>query len=233
MTPLRPALAVLWLLLAAPLAAQQSPVVVELYTSQGCSSCPPADALLQELTRRHDVLPLALHVDYWDYIGWKDEYADPAYGVRQKGYARVAGRKMVYTPQMIVNGQDDVVGTHKAELSGLIARHRAAAPLADLRATRTGADLMVRVTPAKGAPKGPFDVHLVRYTPLRHADIKRGENAGKRIDYANVVDGWTVLGRWDGKGPAEFTARITGDRSTAVLVQGRDHGVIVAAARVE
>src|SRR6056297_2439763 len=93
--------------------ATSGPVVVELFTSQGCSSCPPADALLHDLAERGDVLALSLHVDYWDYIGWKDQFAQPAFTLRQKAYAVSGDRKMIYTPQMIVAGHVDVVG-HKA-----------------------------------------------------------------------------------------------------------------------
>ena len=98
-------------------AAADRPVVVELYTSQGCSSCPPADAILAELADREDVIALAFHVDYWDYIGWKDIFADPANTLRQRNYARVAGARSVYTPQMIVDGQDHVVGTKPMKLA--------------------------------------------------------------------------------------------------------------------
>ena len=233
MKPFRPFLAALFMLAACPLAAQQAPVVVELFTSQGCSSCPPADALLHDLARRDDVLALALHVDYWDYLGWKDEYGDPAHGRRQKGYARAAGRDMVYTPQMIVAGQEALTGTRAMELADLIARHKAAPPRAVLEVARSGAALAVRVAPVGGAAGGPCDLVLVRYTALRHADITRGENAGRRIDYANVVDSLEVVGAWDGQGPAEFTVPLAGGGDAAILLQRRGHGPILAAARVE
>ena len=101
--------------------AQDKPVVVvELFTSQGCSSCPPADALLDRLSSRNNVLALSLHVDYWDYIGWKDKFASPAHTARQQAYARAAGRRSVYTPQMIINGLDDVAGTAPMDVADMI-----------------------------------------------------------------------------------------------------------------
>jgi hypothetical protein len=109
MTKLGALLTACLIILSAPSLAQDRPVLVELFTSQGCSSCPPADALLHKLARRDDVVALALHVDYWDYIGWKDTFAKAAHSARQRAYAREAGRRMVYTPQMIINGADHVV----------------------------------------------------------------------------------------------------------------------------
>ena len=112
----------MWTALFVP-AHAQSPVVVELFTSQGCSSCPPADALLHELAGRDDVIALALHVDYWDYIGWEDAFADPAHTQRQRQYALEAGRRSVYTPQMVINGQTAIVGTKPMALSEAIAHY--------------------------------------------------------------------------------------------------------------
>ena len=111
-------------LLVAPAWAENAPVVVELYTSQGCSSCPPADVLFHEIADRDDVIALALHVDYWDYIGWKDEFAHPSHADRQRAYATVAGRRSIYTPEMIVNGETDIVGAKPMQLSEAIAMHR-------------------------------------------------------------------------------------------------------------
>ena len=97
--------------LAIPATAQENPVVVELFTSQGCSSCPPADALMHDLAAREDVIPLALHVDYWDYIGWKDPFGNPAHADRQRAYAAAGNRRTIYTPEMVVGGVTDIVGT--------------------------------------------------------------------------------------------------------------------------
>jgi hypothetical protein len=222
------------LLLAAPIMAQtSSPVVVELFTSQGCSSCPPADKLLLEMADRKDVIALALHVDYWDYIGWKDEYALPGHTKRQKGYARTGGRKMVYTPQMIVNGQQDVVGARAMELADLIAQHAAVPPRAIVPAKRDGGTVSVLLKPTTHRAEGPFMVQLVRYVPLKKAHITKGENAGHDLSYANVVAGWAMLGEWDGMQETEFTSRVEGADPAVVLVQRRGPGPIIAAARVD
>ena len=106
-------------------AEQDTPVVVELFTSQGCSSCPPADAFLSVLAPRDDVIALGLHVDYWDYIGWRDVFGSPVFSARQKSYARAANRRSVYTPQMIVQGEAEVVGNHPMDVADLIADFRA------------------------------------------------------------------------------------------------------------
>lgn len=216
-----------------PLSAQSTPVVVELFTSQGCSSCPPADKLLDELARRPDVIALSLHVEYWDYIGWKDEFADPRNTKRQKAYASLAGRRMIYTPQMIVNGQDDVVGARSFELAELIMKHQDDPLVAGISARRAGDELVVHITPADRAIGGAMDVHLVRFSPSESVTVTRGENAGRVLDYANVVREWTVLGQWNGKEPLELRNPFTGDRPAVILLQRTGTGPILAAAHVE
>lgn len=210
-----------------------SPVVVELFTSQGCSSCPPADALMHDLAGRDDVIGLALHVDYWDYIGWKDEFAVPGHTLRQKAYAREGGRRMIYTPQMIVNGRDDLVGAKAMKLADLIAAHRELAPRVDLVLDRDGDGLRLTLEPAGAELDGPFDVFVVQYAPLLHSRITRGENAGRDLDYANVVRSWQSLGQWNGRGAATLQAELAGDLPAVVLVQRAGTGPIVAAARAD
>lgn len=229
-------LTAVWAAVAAPATAEErGPVVVELFTSQGCSSCPRADAMVLELAKREDVLPLALHVEYWDYIGWTDSFGDPANTARQKGYAQVAGRDMIYTPQMIVMGQEDVVGARAMKLAELIMHHMQEPVPVLLEATREGTRLNVDLRPAEGPVEGPLQLQLVRYAPLRHVEIRRGENAGRSLDYANVVEGWQVLGQWDGQGPVTFTAEVAleEDHKIAILVQRAGFGPILAAARVK
>jgi hypothetical protein len=208
----------------------QSPVVVELFTSQGCPSCPPADKLLHELAQRDDVIPLALHVDYWDYIGWKDEFSHPDYAKRQRGYAVQAKRRSVYTPQMIVNGVTDIVGARRMELSKAIAHHADLPSRVELSVNRSGSEILINAQPTK--VDGPLIVRMLRYTPQRSAHITRGENAGHTMLYANVTENWTVLAEWDGTTALALTSVVEGDKPVVVLVQQDQHGPILAAVRL-
>ncbi|WP_370392785.1 DUF1223 domain-containing protein [Cognatishimia sp.] len=208
------------------------PVVVELYTSQGCSSCPPADAFLaKELAKRDDVIALALHVDYWDYIGWKDDFADPAYTDRQRGYARAAGQRTIYTPQMIIGGLDHVIGSHPREVKQFIGKHAEAANDVAVSLTRTGDVLEISLDPGT-VKRSRMSVQLVRYMPRATRDIKRGENAGRELHYANIVTEWLRVGTWNMRSDKTFKANVEGDQPIVVLVQREGHGQIVAAARL-
>lgn len=217
--------------LAGGAAAGDGPVVVELYTSQGCSSCPPADALVAELARRDDVLPLALHVDYWDYIGWADSFADPAFTRRQKAYALVAGARTIYTPQMVVGGLDHLIGTRAMELGDLIEAHRARPEPVALEVARLPAGLSIRAE-ARGALPGAVEVQLVRFKPEQTVSIGRGENAGRTITYANIVTDWRMIGRWSGAAPLALTTELSGGDRAAVILQLEGPGAILAAAVV-
>ncbi|MDK3074141.1 DUF1223 domain-containing protein [Sedimentitalea sp. JM2-8] len=225
----------IWMILTSSLWADSTtshPVVIELFTSQGCSSCPPADKLLHDLTGRPDVIPLALHVDYWDYIGWEDSFARAENTLRQRKYARAGGRKMIYTPQIIVNGQQDIAGGNAMKLADAIALHKAEPSRVSLRAGRD--DDILSIQAETLAPvAAPLTVLVVRYTPLQSVTITRGENAGHTIDYANVVDEMTVVGHWDGGAPLSLSAQMGGSKPAAVLLQYPGPGAIVAAARVD
>lgn len=231
MKRLIPFFAALFFAGASPLAAQDTPVVVELYTSQGCSSCPPADAILRELADREDVIALAFHVDYWDYIGWADPFADPRHAERQRAYAAAGGRRTIYTPEMIVQGQSDIVGAKAMKLSEEIAKHARISAPAQITLTRQGDALRIDAAMVE-APSGPITVHLLRYAPRQTTKIKRGENRGKTLAYANVVEGWQVLGDWDGATPLSMQAEVSGDHPVVVLLQAENAGRILAAARL-
>jgi len=215
---------------ATQVAAQQgeNPVVVELFSSQGCSSCPPADRMLARLAQRDDVIALALHVDYWDYIGWKDSFAQPAFTARQKGYAYAAGQRSVYTPQIVVNGLDHVMGANSMDVMDRIRAHQDQRSPVAVRLSRASGSLLVEADAAK--PVGSMEVFLVRYRPSASVRVARGENAGRTLDYANVVTEWSLLGRWPGDGPLRMSVVLRGDNPAVVLIQKPDHGPIVAAA---
>lgn len=211
--------------------AVSGPVVVELYTSQGCSSCPPADEFLGKLAKRDDVIALSLHVDYWDYIGWKDIFASPKFSNRQHAYARAAGKRMVYTPQMVVAGQDMLVGTKPGEVGRLIREHTTAPAKVSIKLERNGDQIRITASPLVSG-LGDMVVQMVRFVDGKVVRIKRGENAGRKLAYHNVVTEWRVLKTWNGASALVMTANVTGDDECAIIVQAVDHGSILAAARV-
>ena len=233
MKPFVTLIAALWTLWAVPVAAQSNPVVVELFTSQGCSSCPPADKMLHDLAARDDVIALALHVDYWDYIGWKDSFASPAYTERQKAYAVAAGRRSIYTPQMIINGMDAVMGANGMQVADYISAHSALPARVALVLSRGDGQLSINATLVDPQALETMIVQMVRYTPERTVTITRGENAGHTLSYANIVNAMDIVAEWDGRAPLDMTTPIEGDDPVAVLVQYADHGQIVAAARLD
>jgi hypothetical protein len=223
-----PALAALFLM-SAPGMAGDRPVVVELFTAQGCPSCPPADAFLAELAARDDVIALSLHVDYWDYIGWDDTFARPEHTARQRGYATAQGHKMVYTPQMIINGTDYVVGTHRVDVIDVIDRHLARAQ-DDISVDVTREGDTLRLTARATEPlDSPLVVQLARITPEARVEITRGENAGRVAHHVNIVTGMERLAAWDTRAP--LMTEIP-SREGIILFQQSGHGPIEAAIRI-
>lgn len=206
-------------------------VVVELFTSQGCSSCPPADKMVGELTSRDDILPLALHVDYWDYIGWKDSFASPEFTLRQRGYAAAARSWSIYTPQMVVGGIDHVIGARPMELAEYIETHRRLDDVVDVDLTSDGTTLQVRANAQTPQP-GSYTVVVVQFMPEATVSIRRGENAGRTITYHNIVTSMEEIGRWDGESAFNASVPLGADSEHAVLIQSTDHGPILTAARL-
>lgn len=206
--------------------------VVELYTSQGCSSCPPADEYLRKLAEEPGVIALALHVDYWDYIGWTDKFGNPKFTARQKAYAHAGGSNTIYTPQMIVGGVDRVEGTDPALVEGAIRRHQAASPGVALQLARHGETVQIA---AQAVPPlaTPLRVQLVRYHPSARVHIEYGENAGQVLDYANIVTAWSIVGMWDGQSDLHLTASVEGTDPVVVILQEDGPGRIYAAAQVK
>lgn len=207
---------------------RQGSVVVELYTSQGCSSCPPADEILAGLADRGDVIALALHVDYWDYIGWKDVFGSPQFTERQRAYARAAGARTIYTPQMIVDGMEHLVGARPAELTALIERYEAMPEQAVLDVARNGGTLAISARTVGRLPRGAV-VQLVRYKPEETVEIRSGENAGREISYRNIVTEWHSLGTWDGSAPLSMSVPVSDSQPIVVILQEPGPGRIIAA----
>ncbi len=207
------------------------PVVVELYTSQGCSSCPPADAFLGELAMWPGVIALAFHVDYWDYIGWKDPFANPAYTERQKDYQRSFASRYIYTPQMVIDGRSHAVGSRRGEVKAEIAeaRSRKKAVEVDFDSADGG-----RVVIAAGpAPEAGADVWLAVYDEEHETEIGRGENSGRTLKDYNVVRELQHLGYWNGEAltiPLALDAAAARGRSgCAVIVQHRETKEVLGA----
>lgn len=205
-------------------------VVVELFTSQGCSSCPPADQILGQLADREDVIALAYHVDYWDYLGWKDAFADPAHTVRQRAYARAAGERTIYTPQMVVGGQTHAVGSRAMQVNQAVMKEvRRDLPVA-VELVRDGDSVVVRARTTTALPA--MVVQLVTFEPKTVVKIKRGENRGRTLTYHNVVLSHSVLGEWNGQGTYSASGTVASDTPFAVLVQVADGGPIMGAAQL-
>lgn len=184
-------------------------VVVELFTSQGCSSCPPADAMLADLSDLPDVLPLSFHVDYWDYLGWTDSFARPEFTVRQERYAAAAGERSVYTPQIIVDGQDTTVAVGPAQLMGLIDASRVSPAMVSVHRETTPEGEAIELMPLSDLG-GQVQILLVRYAPERAVEVTAGENRGKVVTYTNVVLSLDKLADWDGTAPLRMTVSPSG-----------------------
>jgi hypothetical protein len=218
---------------ATPLLAEGvSGTVVELYTSQGCSSCPPADDYLTRLSREPGIIALALHVDYWDYIGWKDVFGNPKFTDRQRAYGKAFASRSIFTPQMIIAGVDSEVGSDPDSVAGSIRRHQSAQAMVVLQLMRSDGSVKIHAT-ARVALDGPLIVQVVRYVPTEHVAIKRGENAGRTIEYTNIVTSWTKVGVWSGSADLDMTVPAPGPNPVVVILQAEGTGMIYAASQVK
>ena len=213
-------------------AASAAPVLVELFTSQGCNSCPPADELLGELAQRPDVVALSLHVDYWDYIGWKDPYASPMNTDRQRRYAEALNLRYVFTPQIVVDGRANVVGSRRDEVLAAIEAAAGRAKPIEIRLLSEGGGKVV--IPAGHAPDAGATVWLAVYDRSQETEVKRGENAGRTLRNANVVRSFERIGTWTGARleiPLDLSAALARGRDgCAVIVQQGRNGPVLAVA---
>jgi hypothetical protein len=211
-------------------------VVVELFTSQGCSSCPPADKYLGELARRDDVVALSFHVDYWNYIGWRDPYSDPKWTKRQQAYGQHLKKRYVYTPQMVIDGRTESVGSRRGRIRDLIARAGERQKLNIVVSHPDRDNLHIRI-PGSAEYKGaPATIWLALYDSEHATAVKAGENEGETITNTNVVRSMTPVGTWRGEeltlslALADFG--VAGRDGCAVLVQERNIGAILGAAAI-
>jgi hypothetical protein len=224
------------LVLAPDKAAAETRAVVELFTSQGCSSCKAADLYLEELVETPGVLALSYHVDYWDYLGWRDTLGSPENTQRQRDYAEVLGSRRIYTPQIIVNGMVDLVGSNRQGVETAVAQSNLSVPVT-MRRRDGQVAIEVGSRPLPG--RRPTTIRLILFSSVVKVDITRGENAGSEIAYRNVVRAMRPIGMWDGS-----TVKVTlpedelmgqGVDGCAVLVQedlGNGPGAILGAAQI-
>lgn len=209
-------------------ATAERPVVLELYQSQGCSSCPPANANVNALADRPDVLALSFAVTYWDQLGWKDIFGSPAYTARQWDYARRAGRGQVATPQVVINGgATTVVGSNRAQLEQALAQAGSPRGGPTISKTATG----IRIQGGSGAPS---TIWLVRFDPkVRDVPIRAGENGGRTLPHRDIVRELTRLGNWRGSAlDLRLTPAKEAGLAAAILIQQGTGGPIISARRV-
>jgi hypothetical protein len=208
---------------AASCAGAEPRAVIELFTSQGCSSCPPADKLLSQFVADPSLIPISLPIDYWDYLGWKDTLADPRNSARQRAYSRMRGDRDVYTPQVVVNGSVHALGSDKEAIEAAIALSRKSGTTLSLPVTMAVTDgrLMVSV-PGGGEGHSLAEVWICGLIKAATVAIGRGENRGKTITYHNVARHWVKLGTWNGK-----------SESWSLPIQEFDEGIDEAAVMVQ
>ena len=224
-----------------PAGAQEQPkAVIELYTSQGCSSCPPADKLLKKLAKRNDIIALTLPVDYWDYLGWKDTLASPVFSARQRAYAKTRGDGQVYTPQAVIDGTYHVVGSQASSIEQAISKSKEKLKNAriPLSVETRGDTLIITVGAAPSNTRvKPATIWLALVKKSIPVKISRGENRGKIITYHQVVRNLTPVGQWTGQ---EVTIRLPKRHlqsketdGCTVLLQQDTAGPILAAVEIK
>ena len=227
LTRLMMSLGVVAAIVPASAGAADRPVVVELFTSQGCSSCPPANAYLNEMTKdRADVLPLAFHVTYWDRLGWKDPFSLEAATDRQDRYGHRFGDGS-YTPEIVVDGTTSHVGSDRAAVGPAIEQaKRGSETAASMRVSKDGGDLVIEV----GSGKGSGKVLLIGFDHDHETAIRRGENGGRMLQESNVVRSIRAVGDWQGA-PLKLSAKSPEGQDVAVILEAPD-GRIVGASKL-
>jgi len=211
-----------------PAEAVERPVVVELFTSQGCSSCPPADAILGELSTQPGLLPLAFHVDYWNRLGWKDPYSSAEATARQRAYSHTLSLSTVYTPQMVIDGRFDAIGSDRRAVTRSIADAAKRPASVPLHITRDGDTLRLSVDAAEA---GAGSLWVAAYDHRHTTKIGAGENGGRTLTEFNIVRNFQEIGSWTGAALALTlpVAKLEGAEAVAMLLQSPDGAVLGAA----
>ncbi len=210
----------------------KAPVVVELFTSQGCSSCPPADRVLEKLAEQETVIALSCHVTYWDYLQWKDRLGNELCDVRQHGYASIKGSNQIYTPQMIVNGLHEFVGSKGNELNNAITRANRN-PIKNIAISYT-ADMPQVSFELPQIKNGDYRLWGFGYKKAVTQNIRGGENSGSSVTYTNPVTSFINLGSWDGESIKHMFDMPEEDiDGIAILAQKDGYGQIIAAGKLE
>jgi hypothetical protein len=212
---------------ASSASAGEKRAVIELFTSQGCSSCPSADRLLGELSRDRSLVALSLSVEYWDYLGWKDTLALAGHAMRQRGYAKSRGDRQVYTPQAVVNGVAHTVGSDRAAIERAIGQSTAKPGTMSVPVTVADAGGRITVTLPDSSSGARGEVWLCGVKKAIAVQIERGENRGRKVTYHNVVRDWHKLGEWTGQSRSWTVSRSdfkAGVDEAAVIVQERSNG---------
>lgn len=208
-----------------------SPVVVELFTSQSCSSCPPADRILSKLTENDNVIALGFHVSYWNHLHWKDTFSREFSDLRQHGYTSIRGSNRVYTPQMVVNGVDEFVGSHASKVKAAL-KKAGQNPIKNINVTMNN-DQQIILTLPMAAPDN-YRLWAFGYQKAQNQDIKSGENSGKSVTYANPVISYTNLGAWDGNAAQNWFKKPNEEiDGIAIIAQSGGYGRIIAAGKYE
>ena len=217
-------------------ASDNRPVVVELFTAQGCGGCPGANATVERISRDPKVIVLTYGVDYWDYLGWKDTFARPEFSARQRGYRQTLGQRSVSTPQIIIDGQRPLTPRSAPDVDEAVSSSNPQAlPSPDIEFRETGD----RVAVGSGRPpQGGAEVVAIRYAPgLQRVEVRSGDNQGQSVPHTNVVKDIRYLGEWSGRPslypiPSELTASNLDDDALIVMVQGKQDRRILSVARL-
>ena len=200
--------------------------VVELFTSQGCSTCPPADRLLGQLSEDPDILALTFPIDYWDYLGWKDTLGKNSFAKRQKLYAKSRGDGQVYTPQVVINGAAHAIGSERAEIEKTVNQFATTGFAARVALKEENGALQIKVAPTSGESEATAGIWILPTTHQAAVPITRGENQGRTLAYANVVRGMVRVGDWTGK-----DVTVTAPLSATQAPEADGYVVIVQAER--